>query len=53
MLDGSVVRIFHLTNEPGGLGLNCSSAGLTLAGAPFFARPPRDLCPDPLLRSPH
>jgi hypothetical protein len=27
-----VVRVFRLTNEPGGLGLSCTSAGVSLAG---------------------
>ena len=31
-----VVRIFRLTNEPGGLGLSCTSAGVSLAGVPLL-----------------
>src|SRR5262249_52967219 len=38
ILDGSVIRMFRLTNEPGGLGLNRSSAGLSLAGVPLLRK---------------
>ncbi len=31
-----MIRIFRLTNEPGGLGLSCSPAGLALAGVPLL-----------------
>jgi hypothetical protein len=33
-----VVRIFRLTNEPGGLGLSCTPAGVALAGVPLLHR---------------
>jgi len=33
---GVIDRTFRLTNEPGGLGLNCSPAGLSLAGVPLL-----------------
>jgi hypothetical protein len=38
MLDGSVIRMFRLTDEPGGLALNFSSAGLFLAGVPLLRK---------------
>jgi hypothetical protein len=31
-----MIRTFRLTNEPGGLGLSCSPAGLALAGVPLL-----------------
>jgi hypothetical protein len=31
-----MIRMFRLTNEPGGLGLSCTSAGLSLAGVPLL-----------------
>ena len=31
-----MIRIFRLTNEPGGMGLSCTSAGLSLAGVPLL-----------------
>ena len=31
-----MIRAFRLTNEPGGLGLSCSPAGLALAGIPLL-----------------
>ena len=33
-----MIRSFRLTNEPGGLGLTCSPAGLALAGVPLLAK---------------
>jgi hypothetical protein len=33
-----MIRSFRLTNEPGGLGLSCSPAGLALAGVPLLAK---------------
>jgi hypothetical protein len=30
-----VVRVFRLTNEPGGLGLSCTPTGVSLAGVPL------------------
>jgi hypothetical protein len=48
MLDGSVIRMFGLTNEPGGLGLNCSSAGLFLAGVPLLRKTQAGFVPRPV-----
>ena len=33
-----MIRTFRLTNEPGGLGLSCSPAGLALAGVPLLQK---------------
>lgn len=33
-----VVRVFRLTNEPDGLGLSCTPAGVSLAGVPLLRR---------------
>jgi len=33
-----MIRTFRLTNEPGGLGLSCTSAGLSLAGVPLLRK---------------
>jgi len=33
-----LVRTFHLTNESRGLGLSCTSAGVSLAGVPLLRR---------------
>jgi hypothetical protein len=33
-----MIKTFRLTNEPGGLGLSCSPAGLAFAGVPLFAK---------------
>jgi len=30
--------IYRLTNEPGGLGLSCTAAGLLLAGTPLLRK---------------
>ena len=35
---GYVEQNFRLTNEPGGLGLSCTEAGLSLAGAPLLRK---------------
>jgi len=51
MLGGGPVRIFRLTNEPGGLGLSCTPEGVSLAGVPlvcktrtgFVARPAAEI----------
>jgi hypothetical protein len=32
------MRTYRLTNEPGGLGLSCTAAGLSLAGTPLLRR---------------
>ena len=42
-----VVRIFRLTNEPGGLGLSCTSAGVSLAGVPLFRSTQAGFVPRP------
>ncbi len=42
-----VVRIFRLTNEPGGLGLSCTPAGLALAGVPLLRSTPAGFVPRP------
>ncbi len=38
LLDRSVMRMFRLTNERGGLGLSCTPAGVSLAGVPLLRR---------------
>lgn len=38
VLDRSVMRMFRLTNEPGGLGLSCAPTGVSLAGVPLLRR---------------
>jgi hypothetical protein len=35
---GHIDRHFRLTNEPGGLGLSCTSAGLSFAGVPLLRK---------------
>lgn len=35
---GIIDRNFRLTNEPGGLGLSCTAAGLALAGVPLLQK---------------
>ena len=35
---GHIDRHFRLTNEPGGFGLSCTSAGLSLAGVPLLRK---------------
>ncbi len=42
-----VVRTFRLTNEPGGLGLSCTPAGLSLAGLPLLRRTQAGFVPRP------
>ena len=32
------MRTYRLTNEPGGLGLSCTAAGVSLAGTPLLRR---------------
>lgn len=46
-LSGNVIRMFRLTNEPGGLGLNCSPDGLSLAGVPLLRRTQAGFVPRP------
>ena len=38
LLARGVARTFRLTNEPGGLGLSCTPAGVSLAGVPLLRR---------------
>ena len=40
-------RTFRLTNEPGGLGLSCTQAGLKLAGAPLLRKTTAGFVPRP------
>ena len=40
-------RTFRLTNEPGGLGLSCTQAGLALAGVPLLRRTSTGFVPRP------
>jgi hypothetical protein len=42
-----VNRHFRLTNEPGGLGLSCTSAGLSLAGVPLLRSTEAGFAPRP------
>lgn len=42
-----VMRIFRLTNEPGGLGLSCVPAGVSLAGVPLLRRTLSGFVPRP------
>lgn len=47
LLDGSVMRMFCLTNEPGGLGLSCTPAGVSLAGVPLLRTTQAGFAPRP------
>ena len=42
-----MIRNFRLTNEPGGLGLSCSHAGVSLAGVPLLRRTQAGFVPRP------
>jgi hypothetical protein len=42
-----VVRVFRLTDEPGGLGLSCTPAGVSLAGVPLLRRSVAGFVPRP------
>jgi hypothetical protein len=42
-----MIRAFRLTNEPGGLGLSCSSTGLSLAGVPLLHKTGAGFVPRP------
>jgi hypothetical protein len=42
-----MIRTFRLTNEPGGLGLSCSPAGVSLAGVPLLRRTRAGFIPRP------
>jgi hypothetical protein len=51
LLARGVVRTFRLTNEPGGLGLSCTFAGVSLAGVPLLRRTRTpELSPEAALR---
>lgn len=39
------MRFYRLTNEPGGLGLSCTPAGLTLAGVPLLRKTEKGFVP--------
>jgi hypothetical protein len=47
LLTRGVVRTFRLTNEPGGLGLSCTFAGVSLAGVPLLRRTRAGFVPRP------
>ena len=42
-----LMRMFRLTNEPDGLGLSCTPAGLSLAGVPLLRRTQTGFVPRP------
>lgn len=42
-----MIRTFRLTNEPGGLGLSCTAAGLSLAGVPLLRKTEAGFVPRP------
>jgi hypothetical protein len=42
-----IERIFRLTNEPGGLGLSCTVAGLSLAGVNLLRKTKAGFAPRP------
>ena len=42
-----VVRVFRLTNEPGGLGLSCTRTGVSLAGVPLLRKTAAGFAPRP------
>ena len=41
------MRTYRLTNEPGGLGLSCTAAGLSFAGTPLLRRTEAGVAPRP------
>jgi hypothetical protein len=41
------MRTYRLTNEPGGLGLSCTAAGLSLAGTPLLRKTDEGFAPRP------
>lgn len=47
MLDSCPVRMFRLTNEPGGLGLSCTPTGVALAGVPLLRKTHAGFVPRP------
>jgi hypothetical protein len=42
-----VVRVFRLTDEPGGLGLSCTPTGVSLAGVPLLRKTRAGFAPRP------
>lgn len=42
-----MLRTFRLTNEPGGMGLSCTSRGLSLAGVPLLTKTEAGFAPRP------
>jgi hypothetical protein len=47
MLIGGPFRMFRLTTEPGGLGLNCTPEGVSLAGVPLLRKTRAGFVPRP------
>ncbi|MGB7019611.1 MAG: hypothetical protein WBD80_10485, partial [Xanthobacteraceae bacterium] len=47
LLARGVVRVFRLTNEPGGLGLSCTPTGVSLAGVPLLRKTRAGFTPRP------
>ena len=47
------VVIFRLTDEPGGLGLSCTSDGASMAGVPLLRSTQAGICPSAGLRDRH
>ena len=47
MLDSGPVRMFRLTNAPGGLGLSCTPTGVSLAGVPLLRQTQAGFVPRP------
>jgi hypothetical protein len=44
---GHIDRLFRLTNEPGGLGLSCTSTGVSFAGVPLLRKVDTGFVPRP------
>jgi hypothetical protein len=44
---GHIDRLFRLTNEPGGLGLSCTSKGVSFAGVPLLRKVDTGFAPRP------
>jgi hypothetical protein len=47
IFSGGPVRMFRLTNEPGGLGLSCTPEGVSLAGVPLVRKTSEGFVPLP------
>jgi hypothetical protein len=47
IFSGGPVRMFRLTNEPGGLGLSCTPEGVSLAGVPLVRKTQAGFVPRP------